>query len=77
MYLPRLARVIQQTLAFAIEQGGTTLKDFSQVDGKPGYFKQELLVYGRGGQECPLCQRQLTEIRLGQRSTVFCHHCQH
>ncbi len=71
-----LVRVIQQTLAFAIEQGGTTLKDFSQVDGKPGYFKQELLVYGRGGQACPLCQRQLTEIRLGQRSTVFCLHCQ-
>jgi formamidopyrimidine-DNA glycosylase len=71
-----LVRVIQQTLAFAIEQGGTTLKDFSQVDGKPGYFKQELLVYGRGGQDCPQCQHQLTEIRLGQRSTVFCHHCQ-
>jgi formamidopyrimidine-DNA glycosylase len=72
-----LVRVIQQTLAFAIEQGGTTLKDFSQVDGKPGYFKQELLVYGRAGQPCQLCQRELTEIRLGQRSTVFCHHCQH
>lgn len=72
-----LVKVIKQTLAFAIEQGGTTLKDFSQVDGKPGYFKQELLVYGRAGQPCPLCQRELTEIRLGQRSTVFCHHCQY
>ncbi len=72
-----LVNVIKQTLAFAIKQGGTTLKDFSQVDGKPGYFKQELLVYGRAGQPCQLCQRELTEIRLGQRSTVFCHHCQH
>jgi formamidopyrimidine-DNA glycosylase len=71
-----LVRVIQQTLAAAIEQGGTTLKDFSQVDGKPGYFKQELWVYGRAGLPCLRCQHPLTEIRLGQRSTVFCLQCQ-
>ena len=71
-----LVRVIQQTLAFAIEQGGTTLKDFSQVDGKPGYFKQELLVYGRGGEACTSCATELREVRLGQRSTVYCPDCQ-
>ena len=71
-----LREVVRQILAQAITQGGTTLKDFSQVDGKPGYFKQELQVYGRGGKPCPVCATNLAEIRLGQRSTVYCHHCQ-
>jgi formamidopyrimidine-DNA glycosylase len=71
-----LVAVIKQTLASAIVQGGTTLKDFSQVDGKPGYFKQELLVYGRGQQPCLQCATTLQELRLGQRSTVFCPKCQ-
>ena len=71
-----LVAVVKQTLASAIEQGGTTLKDFSQVDGKPGYFKQELLVYGRGAQPCLQCGTLLNELRLGQRSTVFCSACQ-
>ncbi len=71
-----LVEVVKQILAQAITQGGTTLKDFSQADGKPGYFKQELLVYGRGGQACVSCDSTLEEIRLGQRSTVFCRHCQ-
>lgn len=71
-----LTDVVKKTLAYAIAQGGTTLKDFSQVDGKPGYFKQELLVYGRGGEPCVSCHAELHEIRLGQRSTVFCPHCQ-
>ena len=71
-----LVEVVKQILAQAITQGGTTLKDFSQADGKPGYFKQELLVYGRGGAACISCNSLLEEIRLGQRSTVFCRHCQ-
>ena len=72
----RLVEEVKQTLAQAIAQGGTTLRDFSQSDGKPGYFKQELLVYGRGGLPCLRCGAQLEEIRLGQRSTVFCPGCQ-
>lgn len=72
----RLTEQIKHTLAAAIKQGGTTLRDFSQSDGKPGYFKQELLVYGRGGQPCSLCETVLNEIRLGQRSTVYCPNCQ-
>lgn len=71
-----LTEVVKQTLQFAITQGGTTLKDFSQVDGKPGYFKQELLVYGRGGEACTSCATELREVRLGQRSTVYCPDCQ-
>ena len=73
----RLVPIIKETLANAIKQGGTTLKDFAQTDGKPGYFAQELLVYGRGDQPCFTCGTELTEKRIGQRSTVFCHICQH
>ena len=71
-----LIPIIKDTLAAAITQGGTTLKDFAQSDGKPGYFAQQLLVYGRKGQPCVNCDTALTEIRLGQRSTVFCEVCQ-
>lgn len=71
-----LAGAIRRVLVQAIEQGGTTLRDFVGGDGKPGYFKQELKVYGRGGEGCSICERKLTEIRLGQRSTVFCKVCQ-
>ncbi|WP_240222735.1 bifunctional DNA-formamidopyrimidine glycosylase/DNA-(apurinic or apyrimidinic site) lyase [Rheinheimera hassiensis] len=74
--LAKLLPVIKDTLAAAIKQGGTTLKDFSQADGKPGYFAQQLLVYGRGGLPCLTCGTVLSEIRLGQRSTVFCSKCQ-
>lgn len=72
----RLAPLIKQTLAEAIEQGGTTLRDFTNVDGAPGYFAQKLQVYGRGGKRCVACKGQLKEIRLGQRSTVYCPQCQ-
>jgi formamidopyrimidine-DNA glycosylase len=71
-----LGEEIKQVLAKAIQQGGTTLRDFVGGDGKPGYFQQTLNVYGRGGENCPQCGKVLKEIRLGQRSTVFCSHCQ-
>ena len=72
----RLAEHINEVLNRAIEMGGTTLRDFVGVDGQPGYFRQTLLVYGRGNQLCTECQTLLTEIRLGQRSSVFCRTCQ-
>lgn len=75
--LSRLVDEIKSVLARAIEQGGTTLKDFVGGDGKPGYFKQQLNVYGRGGESCYHCKSTLKEIRLGQRSTVYCSECQH
>lgn len=71
-----LADEIKLVLARAIEQGGTTLKDFVGGDGKPGYFKQALHVYGRAGQPCNVCKKVLVESRIGQRSSVFCRHCQ-
>ncbi|SMY37010.1 Formamidopyrimidine-DNA glycosylase [Photobacterium malacitanum] len=72
-----LVNEIKTVLNKAIAQGGTTLKDFKNADGKPGYFAQELQVYGKGGQPCPRCGELLTEIKLGQRATVFCDKCQH
>ncbi len=72
----RLAGAIKDILQEAINQGGTTLRDFVGGDGKPGYFKQSLSVYGRGGQPCSVCAKPLKEIRLGQRSTVYCTQCQ-
>ncbi len=74
--LGRLVTEIKTVLNRAIAQGGTTLRDFVGGDGKPGYFRQELCVYGRGGAKCLCCGTVLKEIRLGQRSTVFCPLCQ-
>ncbi|MGE4406217.1 bifunctional DNA-formamidopyrimidine glycosylase/DNA-(apurinic or apyrimidinic site) lyase [Pseudomonas sp.] len=72
----KLAEAIKRILAMAIERGGTTLRDFVGGDGKPGYFQQELFVYGRGGEFCKRCGATLREIRLGQRASVYCGHCQ-
>ena len=71
-----LATEIRRLLTWAIERGGTTLRDFVNSDGEPGYFQLELDVYGRAGAPCRQCQRQLTEVRLSGRSTVYCKHCQ-
>lgn len=71
-----LIEKIKCVLATAIKQGGTTLKDFTQADGNPGYFEQELQVYGKVGQACPLCHTRLCMVKLGQRSSVYCPHCQ-
>ncbi len=73
----QLANNIKLVLSEAIKQGGTTLKDFVGGDGKPGYFQQQLNVYGRGGQACSHCKSTLKEVRIGQRSTVYCPNCQH
>ncbi|VUD69156.1 Formamidopyrimidine-DNA glycosylase [Thalassocella blandensis] len=72
----RLVEEIKTVLANAIQRGGTTLRDFVGGDGKPGYFAQELNVYGRGGQPCKRCNKLLLEKPLGQRATVYCTVCQ-
>jgi formamidopyrimidine-DNA glycosylase len=72
----RLIVAIREILSRAIARGGTTLRDFVGGDGKPGYFAQELLVYGRGNEPCKQCGTLLRESRLGQRSTVWCPCCQ-
>jgi formamidopyrimidine-DNA glycosylase len=72
----RLAAAVQAILAQAIQAGGTTLRDFIHVDGMPGYFQQELFVYGREGEPCLLCGTLLRGSRLGNRATVWCPRCQ-
>ena len=72
----RLVDSIKHILNTAISQGGTTLKDFVNSEGKPGYFSQKLHVYGRAGLPCMACGSILQSIQLGKRSTVFCEHCQ-
>lgn len=72
----QLAEVIKKVLASAIEQGGTTLKDFMQADGKPGYFAQQLLVYGRAGETCDACSTVIQSVTIGQRNTFYCVTCQ-
>ncbi|MBZ6066885.1 bifunctional DNA-formamidopyrimidine glycosylase/DNA-(apurinic or apyrimidinic site) lyase [Aeromonas schubertii] len=75
--LGRLVEEIKRVLNEAIAQGGTTLKDFTSADGKPGYFVQRLQVYGRAGEPCHTCGSEIRSLRLGQRNTFFCPHCQH
>ena len=72
----RLVEAIQQVLCQAIRQGGTSLKDFVNSEGKPGYFANELQVYGRAKLPCTQCKTPLQSITLGQRGTVFCANCQ-
>jgi formamidopyrimidine-DNA glycosylase len=72
----RLVDAIKSVLASAIEQGGTTLRDFVNGNGQPGYFSQQLSVYGRGSKPCLCCGAELVEMRLAQRSTVYCKSCQ-
>lgn len=73
----RLAASVRQVLEESIAQGGTTLRDFLNSEGKPGYFRQYLRVYGRDGAPCPTCAGAIRELRQIQRSTFYCPACQH
>ena len=72
-----LADAVRRILAHAIERGGTTLRDFISPDGLPGYFEQELAVYGRAGAACRRCGTPIRSARIGQRSSFYCPRCQH
>jgi len=72
----RLAGAVKDILGQAITRGGTTLRDFLAPDGAPGYFVQELMVYGRAGQPCRACGATLRAADWGQRATVYCPRCQ-
>lgn len=71
-----LAEVIREVLSDAITAGGTTLRDFVNGNGEPGYFRLHLNVYGHGGEPCISCQAPIREIRQGQRATFYCPVCQ-
>lgn len=67
---------IKTILARSIEQGGSTLKDFTVGEGKTGYFQQTLLAYGRAGEPCTACQTVLENIKISGRASVYCPACQ-
>jgi formamidopyrimidine-DNA glycosylase len=76
---PRAARLheaVRQVLARAVERGGSTLRDFSHVDGQQGHFQLEAMVYARAGEACRVCTTPIRQIRQGQRSTFYCPQCQ-
>ena len=72
----RLTGAIRETLHRAIRAGGTTLRDFRNGHGEPGYFQLSLNVYGRQGAPCPACQTPIRAKRLGQRTAFYCPKCQ-
>lgn len=72
----RLADAVKAVLAMAIEAGGTTLRDFVNVDGEPGYFSLRLNVYGQEGLSCRYCNTPIRRITQGQRGTWYCPGCQ-
>jgi len=71
-----LAAAIRDVLEHAIRRGGTTLRDFVNSDGAPGYFAQELLVYDRAGSDCFQCGGKIVQKVIGQRSSYYCPVCQ-
>ena len=72
----RLQQCIRETLSAAIKAGGTTLRDFVDGEGQPGYFGQSLAVYGRGGEPCPGCEKPISQRVIGQRASYYCSACQ-
>ncbi len=71
-----LAGRLREVLRASIRAGGTSLRDFVDARGRPGWYRQRLQVYGRGGQPCPACGTVLRELRLAGRGTVYCPRCQ-
>jgi formamidopyrimidine-DNA glycosylase len=71
-----LAAAIRSVLRAAIRKGGTTLRDFVNEAGEPGYFRVRLQVYGRNGKPCRRCGGAIRMIRSGQRATYYCPRCQ-
>ena len=72
----KLVAAIREVLTDAIREGGTTLRDFLNSDGEPGYFRQRLFVYERKGEPCRVCGTPIRHAVLGQRSTYWCPKCQ-
>jgi formamidopyrimidine-DNA glycosylase len=73
----KLSASIKKVLKQALGKGGTTLRDFVNGQGEPGYFRHELQVYDRASEPCVKCRSPVKVSRLGQRSTFYCSHCQH
>lgn len=74
--LEKLVVVVREVLSEAIDQGGTTLRDFLRPEGTPGYFAQSLNVYDRAGEPCKRCVKPIRRVVLGQRASYYCPSCQ-
>ncbi|MEJ2316511.1 MAG: bifunctional DNA-formamidopyrimidine glycosylase/DNA-(apurinic or apyrimidinic site) lyase [Gammaproteobacteria bacterium] len=72
----KLVAAIKDVLGKAIKEGGTTLRDFIREEGQPGYFAQQLNVYGKTGEACPVCGKSIVSRVIGQRSSFYCTQCQ-
>jgi formamidopyrimidine-DNA glycosylase len=72
----KLVAAVKKVLSQAIKIGGTTLRDYVDPDGSPGYFRQELYVYERAGSACRVCKSIVKQFAQGQRSTYWCASCQ-
>jgi formamidopyrimidine-DNA glycosylase len=73
----RLVEEIRAVLSHAIECGGSTISDFLGASGDRGYFQIHFKVYDRSGLPCPQCETIIRQVRLGGRSSFYCHTCQH
>jgi formamidopyrimidine-DNA glycosylase len=74
--LQRLVKAIKAVLGDAIKVGGTTMRDYVNANGSPGYFRQKLFVYERAGEPCRKCKTPIVQIVQGARSTYYCPQCQ-
>jgi formamidopyrimidine-DNA glycosylase len=74
--LARLVTEIRQTLTDAIAKGGSTLRDYVDSAGEPGYFQLDYFVYGRVGEPCRVCGAPIRARRLAGRATAYCPVCQ-
>ncbi len=72
----RIVAAVRRVLSAAIRVGGTTLRDYVNADGEPGYFRQKLYVYERAGLPCRVCRTPIRQRVQGQRSTYWCPTCQ-
>ncbi|MBQ7739504.1 MAG: bifunctional DNA-formamidopyrimidine glycosylase/DNA-(apurinic or apyrimidinic site) lyase [Desulfovibrionaceae bacterium] len=74
--IANLLAAIKENLTTSIENGGTTFRNYQDVNGQHGHNQEHLLVYGRGGEKCPVCGHLLEKITVAGRGTVICQHCQ-
>ena len=67
---------VKKVLREAIKKGGSSINDYINVDGKSGYFQFDFKVYGRTSQSCHICQSDILQVKINQRSSFYCKNCQ-
>jgi formamidopyrimidine-DNA glycosylase len=67
---------MRDRLTESIRRGGSTLRDYRNLDGDVGWFQLSLAVYGKPGAPCPACGKPITHATVAGRSTHFCTRCQ-